>query len=178
MRLSIFRVRSLLTANLVMFLAASGIFAMFFFNTLYIQRVLGYGPLKAGSPSFRSPPGSWSRPGSRRSFAPKIGVRPVAAVGMVVTIVGMLLLARLPVRRLLRDRRPPVAHPHLTRHGRGVHAADPIATTGLEDEDQGLASGLFNTSQQIGGALGLAILSTLAASQTRPPAAATTRRHS
>ena len=47
-RLSIFRVRSLLTANLVMFLAMSGMFAMFFFNTLYIQRVLGYGPLKAG----------------------------------------------------------------------------------------------------------------------------------
>ncbi|HLX20925.1 MAG TPA: MFS transporter, partial [Gaiellaceae bacterium] len=47
-RLSIFRVRSLLTANLAMFLAMSGMFAMFFFNTLYIQRVLGYGPLKAG----------------------------------------------------------------------------------------------------------------------------------
>ena len=48
MRLSIFRVRSLLTANVAMFLAMSGMFAMFFFNTLYIQRVLGFGPLKAG----------------------------------------------------------------------------------------------------------------------------------
>src|SRR5213079_387900 len=47
-RLSIFRVRSLATANLVMLLVASGLFAMFFFNTLYIQRVLGYGPLTAG----------------------------------------------------------------------------------------------------------------------------------
>ena len=48
MRLSIFRIRSLTTANIVMFLAMSGMFAMFFFNTLYVQRVLGYGPLKAG----------------------------------------------------------------------------------------------------------------------------------
>src|SRR5205085_2941233 len=47
-RLSIFRIRSLSTANITMFLVASGMFAMFFFNTLYIQRVLGYGPLKAG----------------------------------------------------------------------------------------------------------------------------------
>src|SRR5262249_36267196 len=47
-RLSIFRVRSLLTANVAMLLAMSGIFAMFFFNTLYLQRVLGYGPLEAG----------------------------------------------------------------------------------------------------------------------------------
>ena len=57
-RMSIFRVRSLLTANVVMFLAMSGMFAMFFFNTLYLQRILGYGPLKAGSRFFPSLPES------------------------------------------------------------------------------------------------------------------------
>ena len=48
MRLSIFRVRSLTAANIIMFLVVAGLFAMFFFNSLYLQRVLGYGPLKAG----------------------------------------------------------------------------------------------------------------------------------
>ncbi len=71
-------------------------FAMFFFNTLYIQRVLGYGPLEAGSRSCRSRPGSWCPPGSLRSSRRRLGVRPVAIVGMVVTIAGMLLLTRIP----------------------------------------------------------------------------------
>jgi len=96
-RLSIFRVRSLLTANVVMLLAASGMFAMFFFNTLYIQRVLGYGPLKAGLAFLPFTAGIMVSAGLASQFAPRIGVRPVAAVGMVVTAAGMLLLARLPV---------------------------------------------------------------------------------
>jgi MFS family permease len=104
--------------------------------------------------------------GVASKFAPKIGVRPVAAVGMVVSALGMLLLTRLPVDgSYLTDVLPALV---LTSLGMGAvfMPLTLIATTGLEDEDQGLASGLFNTSQQIGGALGLAVLSTIAASRT------------
>ena len=70
-RLSIFRVRSLLTANVVMFLVASGLFAMFFFNTLYIQQRARLRAAEGrASRSCRSPPGSWSRPGWRRTSRP------------------------------------------------------------------------------------------------------------
>ena len=96
-RLSIFRVRSLLTANVVMFLVASGMFAMFFFNTLYIQRVLGYGPLEAGLAVLPFTAGVMVSAGLASQFAPRVGVRPVAALGMIVSAFGMLLLARLPV---------------------------------------------------------------------------------
>src|SRR6266568_2993904 len=87
-RLSIFRVRSLLTANLSMFLAFSGMFAMFFFNSLYIQKVLGFGPFTAGV---------MLSAGLASSLAPRLGVKPVAAVGMVLTVLGMILFARMPV---------------------------------------------------------------------------------
>ena len=165
-RLSIFRVRSLTTANLVMFLVASGMFAMFFFNTLYIQRVLNYGPLKAGLAFLPFTAGIMVSAGIASRFAPRIGVRPVAAVGMLVSVAGMLLLTRLPVDgTYAADVLPALL---LTSLGMGLvfMPLTLVATTGLEDEDQGLASGLFNTSQQIGGALGLAILSTIAASRT------------
>jgi EmrB/QacA subfamily drug resistance transporter len=165
-RLSIFRVRSLLTANLVMFLVASGMFAMFFFNTLYIQRVLGFGPLKAGLAFLPFTAGIMVSAGVASQFAPRIGVRPVAAVGMLLSAAGMLLLTRIPVDgTYLVDVLPPIL---LSSLGMGAvfMPLTLVATTGLVDEDQGLASGLFNTSQQIGGALGLAVLSTVAASRS------------
>jgi EmrB/QacA subfamily drug resistance transporter len=165
-RLSIFRVRSLLTANVVMLLVACGMFAMFFFNTLYIQRVLGYGPLEAGLAFLPFTAGVMVSAGLAAQFAPRVGVRPVAALGMIVTALGMLLLVRLPVDgSYLADVLPALI---VTALGMGAvfMPLTLIATTGLKDDDQGLASGLFNTSQQIGGALGLAILSTIAASKT------------
>ena len=172
-RLSIFRVRSLLTANVVMLLVASGVFAMFFFNTLYIQRVLGYGPLKAGLAILPFTAGVMLSAGLASQFAPRVGVRPVAALGMLLSAIGMLLLVRLPVDgTYAADVLPSLI---VTSLGMGAvfMPLTLIATTGLEDEDQGLASGLFNTSQQIGGALGLAILSTLAASKTASAGGAT-----
>src|SRR2546421_7816500 len=96
-RLSIFRVRSLLTANLAMFLAFSGMFAMFFFNSLYIQKILGFGPLKAGVSFLPFTAGVMVSAGLASAFAPRIGVRPVAAAGMVLTIIGLLLFSRVPV---------------------------------------------------------------------------------
>jgi EmrB/QacA subfamily drug resistance transporter len=165
-RLSIFRVRSLSTANLVMFLVASAMFAMFFFNTLYIQGVLGYGPLKAGLAFLPFTAGIMISAGLASKFAPRVGVRPVAAVGMLFTVAGLLLLTQLATDgTYLANVLPSMV---LSSLGMGAvfMPLTLVATTGLADEDQGLASGLFNTSQQVGGALGLAILSTLAANRT------------
>ena len=165
-RLSIFRVRSLLTANTTMFLVGAGLFAMFFFNSLYLQRVLGYGPLEAGLAFLPFTFGIIVSAGLASRFAPRVGVRPVAIVGMVLTIAGMLYLTHIQANgTYAADVLPALL---LTSLGMGAVflPLTLIATTGLEDNDQGLASGLFNTSQQIGGALGLAILTSLAASKT------------
>ena len=165
-RLSIFRVRSLTAANISMFLVASGLFAMFFFNTLYIQRVLGYGPLEAGLAFLPFTGGIMVSAGLASRFAPRAGVRPVAIVGMIVTVAGMALLTQISAGgTYVADVLPGLV---LTALGLGAVFVPLtlIATTGLDNEDQGLASGLFNTSQQIGGALGLAILASLAASKT------------
>jgi EmrB/QacA subfamily drug resistance transporter len=161
-RLSIFRVRSLLTANLSMFLAFSGMFAMFFFNSLYIQKVLGFGPLKAGVSFLPFTAGVMLSAG----LAPRIGVRPVAGVGMVLTVIGMILFARMPVDGSYAVDVLPGMLVGSLGMGAIFMPLTLVATTGLDDEDQGLASGLFNTSQQVGGALGLAILTTIAASHT------------
>jgi EmrB/QacA subfamily drug resistance transporter len=165
-RLAILRVRSLTAGNIVMFLVASGLFAMFFFNSLYLQRVLGYKPLEAGLAFLPFTAGIIASAGVASKYAPRIGVRPVAVGGMLVTAAGMLLLTRMPVGgSYVPDVLPSLV---ITSLGLGCVFVPLtlIATTGLANEDQGLASGLFNTSQQIGGALGLAILSTLAASKT------------
>jgi EmrB/QacA subfamily drug resistance transporter len=164
-RLSIFRVRSLLTANVAMLLAMSGMFAMFFFNTLYLQNVLGYGPLEAGLAFLPFTAGIMVSASLASQFAPRLGVRPVAAVGFLLTTAGLGLLTQVPTDgSYVAD-----VLPGLVLAALGIGAVfmplTLIATTGLADEDQGLASGLFNTSQQVGGALGLAVLSTLATSR-------------
>ena len=164
-RLSIFRVRSLLTANIAVFLAMSGIFAMFYFNTLYLQRVLDFGPLKAGLAFLPLSLGVMISAGVASQFAPRVGVRPVAALGMLLTTGGLLFLTQLPVDgSYVADVLPALV---LSSLGFGAifMPLTLIATTGLDDDDQGLASGLYNTSQQVGGALGLAVLATLATSK-------------
>jgi len=171
-RLSIFRIRSLTTANLAMFLAFSGMFAMFFFNTQYIQRALGFDPLKTGLAFLPFTAGIMVSAGLAANFAPRIGVRPVAILGMVLTTVGLLLFARMPVDgSYASDVLPGMLIASLGM-GAIFMPLTLIATTGLKDEDQGLASGLFNTAQQVGGALGLAVLTTVAVNHTSAAALA------
>ena len=165
-RLSIFRVRSLTTANLSMFLAFSGMFAMFFFNALYLRQALGFGPLKTGVAFLPFTAGVMLSAGLASNFAPRIGVRPVAVVGMILTIVGLLLFSRMPFDGSYASDMLPALLISSLGMGAIFMPLTLIATTGLKDEDQGLASGLFNTSQQVGGALGLAVLTTIAVSHT------------
>jgi EmrB/QacA subfamily drug resistance transporter len=165
-RLSIFRMRSLSAANVVMFLVASGLFSMFYFNSLYIQRVLGYGPLEAGLAFLPFTAGIMVSAGIASAFATRIGVRVVAGIGMSLTIAGLLLLTRLPVDGTYAADVLPALLLSSLGMGAVFMPLTLVATTGLHDDDQGLASGLFNTSQQVGGALGLAILATISASRT------------
>src|SRR5579862_7614756 len=91
---------------------------------------------------------------------------------MVLTAIGMLLFARMPVHGVYVSDVLPAMLVASLGLGAVFMPLTLVATTGLKDEDQGLASGLFNTSQQIGGALGLAILSTIAVNHTSSAALA------
>jgi predicted MFS family arabinose efflux permease len=144
----------------------SGMFAMFFFNTLYIQQVLGYGPLEAGLAFLPFTAGIMISASLASQFAPRIGVRPVAVAGFLLAAAGLVLLTQLPVDGSYAANVLPAILLSSLGMGAVFMPLTLIATTGLADDDQGLASGLFNTSQQIGGALGLAVLSTLATSRT------------
>jgi EmrB/QacA subfamily drug resistance transporter len=165
-RLDIFRVRTLRAANVAMLLVASALFAMFFFNTLYVQRVLGYTALEAGVAFLPFTAGIIIGSGISQKLIPALGARETPVVGLGLAVVGMLLLLRLqPDGSYVADLLPGIL---LTSIGMGLVFVPVtlIATSGLPAEDAGLASGLFNTSQQIGGALGLALLSTLATTKT------------
>jgi len=166
-RLNIFRVRTVRAANVVMFLVAAGLFAMFYFNTLYLQRVLGYSALEAGLAFLPFTAGIIIGAGLSQSLVPKLGAREVPLIGMPLAIVGLLLFMRLqPDGSYVTDLLPGIM---LASIGMGLTFVPItlIATSGIPNSDAGLASGLYNTSQQIGGALGLAVLATLAVDATQ-----------
>jgi EmrB/QacA subfamily drug resistance transporter len=165
-RLSIFSVRTVRGANAAMFVVACGLFAMFFFNTLYLQRVLGYSALEAGLAFLPFTLGIIIGAGLSQKLIPALGAREVPLIGLILAASGLLLFLRLgPDGEYLTDILPGIM---LTSIGMGLTflSVTLIATSGIPDGDAGLASGLFNTSQQIGGALGLAVLSTIATSKT------------
>jgi EmrB/QacA subfamily drug resistance transporter len=179
-RLGIFRIRSLTAANLVLFAVAGGLFANFFFATLYVQNVLGYSPLKSGFAFLPVTFGIGIGAGLAQQLVKAIGVRAVTVVGMLIAAAGLFVLSRVPVDGTYVGNLLPGLIPMSIGMGLTFVPITLIATTNVGDNDAGLASGLFNTSQQIGGALGLAVLATLAANKTadhltglgRPPARA------
>jgi EmrB/QacA subfamily drug resistance transporter len=165
-RLGIFRVRTVRAANVVMFLVAAGLFAMFYFNTLYLQRVLCYSALEAGLAFLPFTAGIIIGAALSQTLVPKLGAREVPLIGMPMAIVGLLLFVRLqPDGSYVTDLLPGIL---LASVGMGLTFVPItlIATSGIPHDDAGLASGLYNTSQQIGGALGLAILATLSVEAT------------
>jgi EmrB/QacA subfamily drug resistance transporter len=165
-RLGIFRMRSLTGANGAMLMVAAGLFAMFYFASLYQQEILGFGPLKAGFAFVPFTGGIILGAGLSQALIRRIGVRGVAYVGIVLGALGLLYFARLPTHgSYAADLLPTIL---VTSLGMGLTfvPCTLLATTNVAPSDAGLASGLLNTSQQVGGALGLAILSTLATSRT------------
>jgi EmrB/QacA subfamily drug resistance transporter len=165
-RLDIFRVPTIRAANVSMLLVASGLFAMFFFNTLYVQRVLGFSPLQAGLAFLPVTGGIGIGAGLSQVAVKHLGIRTTSIVGMSIATAGMLLLLTTSADgSYLADVLPGLI-PISIGMGLTFVPVTLLATSGVSNEDAGLASGLFNTSQQVGGALGLAILSTLAVSRT------------
>jgi EmrB/QacA subfamily drug resistance transporter len=165
-RLSIFSVRTVRAANVTMLIVAAGLFAMFFFNTLYAQRVLGYSPLEAGFAFVPFTLGVIASAGLSQKLVPALGARDVPLIGLGLAFVGLLTFLRLtPDSSYVTGLLPGVL---LVALGMGLVFVPItlIATSGIPHDDAGLASGLFNTSQQIGGALGLALLSTFATNKT------------
>src|SRR3954452_1474966 len=161
-RLGIFRKRSLTGANTVMTLVAAGMFSMFFFVTLYVQEVLGFSPLKAGLAFLPVTGGIIIGAGIAQQGIKRLGARIQTVIGIGTAAIGMFLLTSMPYNgSYASDILPGLL---FIAFGMGMTFV-PItlmATTGVHGDDQGLASGLLNTAQQVGGALGLAVLSTVA----------------
>ncbi|HUA03298.1 MAG TPA: DHA2 family efflux MFS transporter permease subunit [Solirubrobacteraceae bacterium] len=167
MPLSLFRRRNLATANVVGILWAAAMFAWFFLSALYLQLVLGYSPLQVGLAFL---PANLIMAtlslGLSARLVMRYGIKPPLVGGLTLAAVGLALLARAPVHghylvNLL---------PSMVLLGFGAGAAfNPLllaAMGDVEPGEAGLASGIVNTSFMMGGALGLAVLASVAASRT------------
>jgi EmrB/QacA subfamily drug resistance transporter len=166
MRLDIFRKRSLAVADFSLLLVSSAMFSMFFFASLYVQDIRGYSPLKAGLAFLPVSAGIMIGAGAAQQLIRKLGVRGVSVLGLSLATAGMAWLVRLPVNGSYAADLLGGLMPISLGMGLVFVPITLLATSGVADEDAGLASGLFNTAQQVGGSLGLAILSTLAADRT------------
>jgi EmrB/QacA subfamily drug resistance transporter len=165
-RLGIFRIRTLTVADTVLLLVASGMFGMFFFASLYVQEILGYSPLQAGLAFLPITLGIVIGAGIAQQLIKRIGVRNVSLVGISLATAGLVWLTQLPVHGSYVSDLLTGLMPLSIGMGLVFVPITLLGTGGVSERDAGLASGLFNTAQQVGGSLGLAILSTLAASQT------------
>src|SRR4249920_3864202 len=166
MPFSIFRLRTLTAANIVMFIMGSALFSMFLMLTLYMQQVLHFSPLKTGV-GYLAVAGTaiiWANVAA--AMVTRVGVKPTLVTGMSVMTVGLVLFSQVSTdgsywKNLL---------PGFLVIGFGMPLAfvslTIAALAGTREDEAGLASGLINTSQQIGGAVGIAILSTIATSTT------------
>ena len=165
-RLGIFRLRTLSAGNVAMLLVASGLFSMFYFASIYLQEVRGYSPLQAGFAFLPFTFGIVIGAGASQALIKRIGIRAVSFAGMTMGAAGMLYLTQLDVHSTYFTSLFPSIAVMSIGMGMTFVPLTLLATTNVEADDAGLASGLFNTSQQVGGALGLAVLSTLATSHT------------
>jgi EmrB/QacA subfamily drug resistance transporter len=165
--LRIFRSRNVSGANVVQMLMVAGMFGMFFLGALYLQRVLGYDALEIGLAFLPATVvmGVLSLRYSERLIM-RFGARTMLFPGLVLIAAGLLLFSRAPVHGdYLTD-----VLPVMVLFGLGIGSSFPslmtLAMSGATQEDAGLASGLVNTTAQVGGALGLAVLATLSATHT------------
>jgi EmrB/QacA subfamily drug resistance transporter len=167
MPLRLFRSRNVAGANAIQSLLVAGMFGMFFLGALYLQRVLGYDALQVGLAFLPATVlmGTLSLGFSERLIM-RFGPRTTLIPGVLLICAGLLLLARAPVGGSYL---PDLLAPMLLV-GAGVGTAFPslmtLAMSGATPQDSGLASGLVNTSMQVGGAIGLAVLATLASERT------------
>lgn len=164
MPLSIFKIRNLSGADSLMLFMAAGMFSIFFFTTLYLQQVLGYTPIKTGV-SFLIVPFAVALTATNvPRLIQKIGYKPILVVAPLAVSSGLFWLSHIPVNGTFWGN----VAPGMILLGLGMGAtfvsATIAATSGVPHHESGLASGILNTSQQVGGALGLAVLTGIATS--------------
>jgi EmrB/QacA subfamily drug resistance transporter len=160
--LRIFRLRTLTASNASGALLAGAMFAQFFLLTLYMQQVLHYSAIQTGVAYVALTLTVIGFSGVAQALATRLGVRPLLSVGMLLAAVGLVLYARLPVDgHYFWD-----LFPAFLLSGVGLALAFVSmsigALAGVGESEAGVASGLFNTSQQIGGAIGVAVAATIA----------------
>jgi predicted MFS family arabinose efflux permease len=166
MRLGIFRLHGLATADLTLLLTAAAVFATFFFVSLYLQQILGYRPLRAGAAFLPFSAGIATGATVASKLVPRLGVRVVPVIGLAIATAGMIVLTQLPVHGSYTSNLLPGLVPLGLGLGLTFVPITLAATSEVRGDDAGLASGLLNTAQQVGGSIGLAVLATLAASRT------------
>ncbi|MCW2799197.1 MAG: multidrug resistance transporter, superfamily protein [Aeromicrobium sp.] len=164
--LSIFKVRGLAAANTTQLIAFAGFVSMFFFLTLYMQNVLGYSPIKTGLAYLPLCFAIGISAGISSQLITKVGTRPLIVAGALITALGVFLLSHIPVDgSFLSDLLPGML---VLSFGIGAVfvATATAANAGVASEQAGLAAALLNSSQQIGGVLGLAVLSAIGTART------------
>ncbi len=162
----IFRQQTVLGANVTGLLIGASLFSMFFFISLYMQQVLGYGALKAGISYLPLAGSIIVSAGVASQLVTKVGFKPVLLAGLVLIAIGLVWFGQISADGSFAS---DILGPSLVAAVGLGFAFVPVtiaAVAGVKDRDQGLASGLINTSQQVGGALGLAVLATIANSRT------------
>ena len=166
--LRIFRSRDVTGANVVQMLMVAGLLGMFFLGALYLQRVLGYGALQVGLAFLpvALAIGALSLGVSARLIT-RFGARMTLAPGLVLVAAGLALFRRTPVEATYATDLLPAMLLLGLGGGLAFPAVMTLAMSGATETDSGLASGLVNTTQQVGGALGLAVLATLSTTHTR-----------
>jgi EmrB/QacA subfamily drug resistance transporter len=162
----IFRIQTVTGANVVGLLIGASLFSMFFYISLYMQQVLGYSAIKTGLSYLPLALMIIVAAGVASQLTTKIGFKPVLAAGMAFIAAGLLWFSQVsPDGGYLSDILGPSI---LAAIGLGLAfvTSTIAAVSGVADHEAGLASGLINTTQQVGGALGLAVLSAIAISVT------------
>jgi MFS family permease len=147
-------------------LIAAALFSMFFFISLYMQQVLGFSALEAGLAYLPLAVGIIIAAGGSAPLVTRFGFKPVLVTGLIITAAGLMWFTQVDAGgSYVSDLLGPML---LAAVGLGLAfvSMTVAAVSGVEAHEAGLASGLINTSQQIGGALGLAILATIANSRT------------
>jgi EmrB/QacA subfamily drug resistance transporter len=168
MPFSIFRLRTLRGANVVGLLIGMALFSMFYFISLYLQYVLHYSPIKTGIAYLPLAVGIILSAGIASSLVTKLGFKTPLIIGLLLIAAGLAWFSQVPAPH--GHYAADVLGPSLLAAVGLGFAFVPVtiaAVTGTEPNEAGLASGLINTSQQVGGALGLAILATIANSRTQ-----------
>ena len=164
--LSIFRVKGLAAADATWLIGMAGFFAMFFFVTLYMQEVLHLSPIQAGAAYLPVTACLALASGASSQLFIRIGTRPVIVCGALLSAGGIYLLSRIPVHGTYAPDLLPGLILMAVGFGAVFVGVTTAANAGVPADKAGLAAGLLSTSQQLGMALGLAILSAIATART------------